>query len=392
MRLIDRYLLIELSKRLLVTLAIVLGSLVLERLLRLFDLVSMKGGPFYMVWEMALMLVPHYLGLALPAGFFVSIFLVAASCSANNEFDVLLSGGVSPLRFAMPFVASALALTAVSIGLFGYLQPYSRYSYRAVHYLVDSVPWDVRVPERIFATVQGHITVSADHVKDTELSGIFVHMTDNDRDVVITARRGKLIFDAQKTNYLLRLIDGTQVVTGKGGEVSSIGFDHLLVQKSLITSVPPFRQRGGDVRELSFGELAREGRAPRGDITRAEVAGELHARLIRSLSLIFMPFMGIPLALTAKRRQRGAGMVFGGFVLVMYHYILQTLEGLAETGSQSVAGMWIAMAVFAVLSMVMFWRTQRHPGENFLDPPLAALAGGMSWLGALPRRLARRRT
>lgn len=377
MTLLDRYLTVEVWKRLAIVLVVVLGALLLERLLRLFDLVSMKGGPFYMVWEMAAMLVPHYAGLALPAGFFIAVYLVVSACSTHNEFDVMLSGGMTPLRFAMPFVASALVLTMVSVALFGYLQPYGRYYYRAVHYLVDVVPWGEDVPERTFATVDKDATVTADHVAPmgNGLAGVFVHMMDGKDDVVITARRGELIFGPQKVFYRLRLYDGTQMVSKPDGSVSSIRFDSLFVQRAFITDVEPFRARGDDVREMTLDELILRKRVlASGSWTEPEAKAELHARLARSLFTLFLPFFTIPLAISAKRRKRSAGIVTGAVVLVMFHYVLQTMQGLAAAGKRPVAGMWIAIAVFALVSGALFWRTQKYPGAGALDPLFDALA------------------
>lgn len=385
MKSIDRYLASELTKRLVVVLVVVLGSLVLERLLRLFDLVSMKGGPFYMVWEMALMLIPHYLGLALPAGFFVAIFMVVSGFSANNEFDVLLSGGISPIRFAAPFAVAGVLLVFVSLGLFGYIQPYGRYSYRAIHYLVDAVPWGEHIPERTFATVDKDATVTADQVDETGslLSGVFVHMKSADDDIAIAAAHGELIFGPQKVYYRLKLSDGVQMVTKPGGAVSAVHFDEMAVQRDFITAVEPFRARGEDVRELSISELrTAHPISSADDWTPGEAKAELHARLVRSLSLMFLPFLTIPLALAAKRRGRSAGIVAGAIVLVLYHYILQTLQGVASAGRGSVAGMWIATAVFAALSALLFVRAQRYPGQNALDPVIAAIGTATAWLAA----------
>ncbi|MGB8601813.1 MAG: LptF/LptG family permease [Rhizomicrobium sp.] len=392
MKCIDRYLSLELVKRLGWVLVVVLGALVLERLLRLFDLVSMKGGPMYMVWEMAAMLVPHYMGLALPAGFFVAIYLVASSCSTYNEFDVLLSGGVSPIRFAAPFIASGIVLTIFAFGLFGYMQPYGRYSYRAVHYLVDAVPWGEDVPERTFATVDKDATVSADHVDavGSGMAGIFVHMKQGPDDVVITARRGKLMFGPQKIYYRLRLKDGTQLVTKPDGTVSAVKFDELAVQRNFITDVAPFRARGDDVREMTLDELATHKRIlSSGNWTDAEAKAELHARLVRSLSLLFLPFFTIPLAISAKRRKRSSGVITGAVVLVLFHYVLQTLQGLAGAGKRPVISLWIALAVFALMAFALFWRTQKYPGSGALDPVFDGLKRALSWLVQPLKRLKR---
>lgn len=381
--LLDRYLTSETWKRLAVALAVVLASLVIERLLRLFDLVTKKGGPFSTVWEMALMLIPHYLGLALPAGFFISIYLVAARFGEDNEFDALMSSGVSPLRFAMPFVATAVALVTLSIGLFGYAQPYSRYAYRAILHQVNSIPWGATVPEWSFATVDKDATVTADRVGEGRgLEGVFIHMVQDGREIALTARAGQLVIEAGQTYYRLKLFDGVQMVTDRDGTPSATHFDEFLVQRDFSSMLALFRSRGNDVRELSLSELAGDGAAPNGKWTRAEATAELHGRLVRAVSLVWLPFLSIPLALTAKRGRRGTGIVVGGIALVMYHYVLQTVEGLAELGRMPALTLWGAMVLFAALALTLFWRAQRHPGESPLDPLVTMVDHAVA---ALPR-------
>lgn len=388
--LIDRYLLAETWRRLGIALAIVLVSLVLERILRLFDIVSLHGGPVTLVWEMALYLVPHYLGLALPAGFFLSIFLQVTRLGDDNEIDALLGCGLSPARFAMPFLASALLLMAVSIVLFGYAQPYSRYAYRAVYYLAINIPWGARVPEHAFTSVGKNAVVTADRVTDSgkKLEGVFVHQWRDGHEVITTATRGEVDFDAFRSRFGLRLHDGVQAVIAADGRVSFNHFDNLEMDRSFASTLPEFRPRGNDAREYSLDELAAAAASPTPPLTRYEIAAELHGRLVRAASLIFLPFLAIPMALAAKRQRRGVGIVFGGVVLLLFHYVLQTLEGLADSGRLSAFSLWAATGVFAALSLGLFWRAQRRPGENPLDRLFARMEDATSVLRTLiqPRR------
>ncbi len=382
--LIDRYLLAEMSKRLGVALGVVLASLVIERLVRLFDVVTMRGGPLSMVWEMAALLVPHYLGLALPAGFFISIFLVVARLGEENEFDALLSVGISPRRFALPFLGTGLVLMGLSVALFGYAQPYSRYAYRAIYYLATNIQWAAALPERSFAQVDDDATVTADRVRGQTLEGVFVHLREGTREVVTSAASGELLFDQARTHYRLQLFDGVQMIVGSDGRISSIYFNQLILRRDFVTTLPLFRPRGKDARELSLGELAEELRTPSGNYSPTEVTAELHGRLARAVSLMFLPFLAIPMGLAAKRSRRGAGLVVGGAVLVVFHYSLQTVEGMMDMGRLPAAGMWVTMAVFAGLSLALFWRAQVKPGES----PLDALIGGVE---AILYRMRRRR-
>lgn len=367
--LIDRYLLAETWRRLGIALIVVLVSLLLERILRLFDIVSLHGGPVTMVWQMAMYLVPHYLGLALPAGFFLSIFLQVTRLGDDNEMDALLSCGLSPARFAVPFVLSALLLVAISIALFGYAQPYSRYAYRAVYYLATNIPWGARVPEYAFANVGKTVVVTADRVTDggEKLEKVFVHQWRDDREVITTATRGELDFDASGSRFGLRLHDGVQAIIESNGRISFNHFDDLEMDRSFASTLPEFRPRGDDAREYSLDELAKAARNPAPPLPRTEIVAEMHGRLVRAISLIFLPFLAIPMALAAKRHRRGVGIVFGSVVLLLFHYILQTLEGLADSGRLSVHSLWVATAIFAMISLGLFWRAQSRPGENPLD-------------------------
>src|ERR1700754_583561 len=70
-RTIERFLVSLAARPFAATLVIVLPALLLERLLRLFDLLADAGVPAGSVGHMLVDLVPQYLGLALPAALFI---------------------------------------------------------------------------------------------------------------------------------------------------------------------------------------------------------------------------------------------------------------------------------------------------------------------------------
>ena len=78
MTILDKYVLSQTMRRLTVALSIVLLTLVLERVLRLFEFAAANNAAITLVLQMAASLLPHYLGLALPAAFFISILLFMA--------------------------------------------------------------------------------------------------------------------------------------------------------------------------------------------------------------------------------------------------------------------------------------------------------------------------
>jgi len=64
---------------------------------------------------------------------------------------------------------------------------------------------------------------------------------------------------------------------------------------------------------------------------------------------------------------------------------MQTLQGMAAVGRISPFAMWSAMAVFSTISAGLFWRAQRHPGENPLDPMYVSIELGIAWVRAAVR-------
>src|SRR3546814_19874489 len=87
--LVDRYLLGQLLRPMALSLAFVLVALLMERVLRLVDLIANEGGPFGEIMTMAETLLPHYLGLALPAAFFIRVPLLVARVAEDSEINAL---------------------------------------------------------------------------------------------------------------------------------------------------------------------------------------------------------------------------------------------------------------------------------------------------------------
>ncbi|HYE52888.1 MAG TPA: LptF/LptG family permease [Azospirillaceae bacterium] len=366
-RLIDRYILAETAKPLLASLAVVLVALLLERLLRLFDLLAHRGGAFDIIIRMAANLVPHYLGLALPAAFFISIFIVVAKFGDDNELDALQSSGLSIQRIARPFLWLGLGLAVFSVALFGFIQPYSRYGYRALYHFVTNAAWDATVTEVSFIDAGEGVTISADHVDPTgrQLEGVFVHQKRGEEEWVTSAARGRVGVNDDMSRLLLTLQDGVQVRTGADGGAQVLRFGTLTLDREFTLQAPPYRPRGNSERELTLPELLRERNDPASLIPDSRLSAEFHARLVRALSLPLLPLLAVPMGMAAKRSRRGQGVALAAVILVVYHHSIQMGESLADLGRANPAyGVWVPFVLFAALAIWVFRRAQARPGEN----------------------------
>jgi len=385
MAILDRYIVTEALKPLGLAPAVVLAALLLERLLRLLDLLANKGGPLTLVLRMIANLVPYYMGMALPAAFFLAVFAVMSRLAAQSELDATFAAGVGFMRLIAPLVACAAVLAMVSLALFGWLQPHGRYAYRAVLHMVGTAGWQVAIEPGAFIG-DGRTTLMAEGIDASrdELTGVFIEWRDGARGATTTASAARLAKGTRAGTVVVELFDGVQIRSDPGlGDASALRFDRLDVELDIAAEATPFRVRGEGERELTLAELwaARADDGAQG----ARNQAELHARLVRAASLLILPFVAAPFGLAAKRTRQGAGLVAAALVLLIYHHLLQFGESLADLGRVPAApALWLPFAAFAAFGLWLSAHAARTPGAGPLDGALDALDG-------LGRRLAVRR-
>jgi lipopolysaccharide export system permease protein len=374
--LIDRYLLRLTSGPMLGCLAVTLIALLLERALRLLELLSQSTDHFGYVTELVGQLLPHYLGLALPVAFFVALLIVVTRLNEGSEIDALLASGVSLTRLAAPLVAVGAVLAMLSLMLFGYLQPYSRHAYRAVMHAAVNAGWNGRVPAGAFVKDDRMIiTVNEADQAGQSLRGLFIRRVNPDgSQEVITAESATLTASPDRKTVTLVMRNGRRVLED-GDEFSVLKFDSLTTAAPLRTAGAILRARGGDERELTLHELVAHARSATSVLSPQALWAEFHGRLARAAFLPFLPLIAFPLGLAAKRGRRAPGLIFAGLLLLAFQHALRLGQSLAETGVVSpAAGIWGPFALFAGFGLWMFAGSRHRPGET----PLSLFIGDVT--------------
>jgi len=377
--LIDRYVLRMTAWPMLACLGVTVVSLLLERTLRLLDALSNSSSRFGSVAELAANLLPHYLGLALPVAFFVALFIVITQLDDGAEIEAFLASGIPLTRMAAPYVALGLVLMSISIVVFGYAQPYSRYAYRAVLYSAVNAGWNGRLDGGAFVN-DGDSIMTADgaNLAGRQLQRIFIRRaTPSGGEEVITAKTAQLTPDKDRKNVTLTLHQGTRIGQSKDGTFDTLRFDTFVMQSSLEGAASLLRARGGDERELTLGELASQAALPNPVIPRETLLAELYARLARSLILPFLPLIALPLGLAAKRKRRTAGLLFAGALLLAFQHGLQFGQGMATAGKVSAElGVGVPFFLFTGFAVWMFAGSRKRPGET----PIGRFVGHVAYV------------
>lgn len=392
LRILDRYVLKLLFWPLTGALGVTLVALLLERVLRLLDLLQSSANRFGFVAELAANLIPHYLGLTLPAAFFIALFLVVSRMNQDSEIDAMLANGVSLSRMAVPYVGLGLVLMLVSLVVFGLLQPYSRYGYRAVLHAAENAGWNGALPSQTIIAPNTQMTLTADEADPAgrRLTHVFVRrVTGDGREEITTAASGELARAADGKTVTVRLNDGQQLRANRRDEPQVLSFSTLSIQAPLAGAAKLLRARGGDERELTLYELAREANRPGAVIPRQTLLAELYARLARAFSLPFLPFLALPLGIAAKRGGRVPGVILAGLLLLGFQHLLQLGQSLAVSGRMSaLAGVGMPFGMFVMICLLVFGSSRKRPGDNPINRASESIA---YFFTRLAKRLAPRR-
>ena len=353
--------------------------LLLERMLRIFELTANSNESFGYVAQMLLNLIPHYLGIALPASFFLAVLLTINRMSENGELTALLNAGVGLPRILQSIMCLAFVLTIIVTSIVSVVQPHSRYTYRKVAHTVAHQSLAAGVREGAFVT-KDDLTFMAErrqHAGD-RLTGIFVYSKKADgRSVVTTAPYGALSRAEDGNGSVLALRQGVQTHFKEDGPVSgSLRFDAFDWRLDANRDVA-FRARGEGVREMTLFELWSARDDPRARVSARKIAAELNSRLVRAATVLILPLLAIPFGLSGGRAGQSSGIAVGLIILVLYQKAIEFGTSFGAAGAIPVwLGAWSPFLALAVLSSFLFLRVS----YAITEPPLAIVSRSLASL------------
>lgn len=361
---VDRYVLRQVFKPLLAAMGIGLAMLLAERLVRLLDTTLGKKNSFSMVFELLAYLVPHYLGIAIPAALFLGLLFGFSRLSRDSEVDALMSVGAGLSRLMRPVMILSIVFGAVSLLVLGWLQPVTRYSYRSVMFDVGNVEVFYLAQEGVFMQA-GTRTFILDRLNRSDSSFNRVFLFDDmgkDGFETMTATKGQLVTLPGEQRPVLRLNDGNRLRAPRSVNTletqalppaSVVTFDTVEAPLGRLSS-RVFRARGNDERELTLPELISMRNNPPSGATPQSMQAELHKRIVNVVTFLILPMLAVPFAIGRSRSQRGYKFGVALVVVVALHELIE--QGAIATKASSISP-WLSMWLpFGAVSFFAIWR------------------------------------
>ena len=356
------------------------GVLLLERLLRIFEVVTTATDPAPVASSMIVSLLPYYLGIAVPIALMLGTIITVDRFSRSSELTAALGAGISLTHMTKPFLAVAAILAVASILIEGWLQPLGRYNYRSLEHTVKTTSVTAALREGMFTTVGDRTFFAGTNGGDRGIGPVFIleeaNRTDDSSELrITTAAQGELVIREQTGAPVLQLATGRGFRVTEADRLSTdVEFDSTSIAGMATDS--RFRVRGDDERELTSGELFQNRRGDRRDeIDRNTNNAALHLRIAKTVMLFILPFIAVPFGLNYGRNPSSAGIFVGIVFLVSLQKALEFAQSLGASGKiPPWLGIWGLIAAVAIFAAIIFRASAFKMGQ----PPLSSFAQSVS--------------
>jgi lipopolysaccharide export system permease protein len=369
-RIIYRYLVLEILAPFFVSLLVFTALSFLGRLMKLTQLIVVKGVGMMEVLQACAYLLPYLLVFTLPMSAMVGILLALLRLSVDYEIMAMRTCGMSFVKLLPPVLAFSLAVAFTTLVLCVYVSPWGKMAGRIFLVEITKKRAEMVLREQVFNTEFNRMMVYVNRITpEKNLQGVLIHDNRDPNNVnTVYAEEGRVKFDSSRNSLVMYLQRGYLLqLTGKFDQWHPGEFQSY--QIPLFTFGDESGAKMDD--EMGLGELRRT-------LAAAKPGTELHNRLLIELNRRFaMPLgalllclIAMPLGLSPGHHSRTWGLIVALGVVLGYYIVFTASWRLAVNGQvHPGAAPWLPDLALAAVGALFWFRTVQ---ELPLMPPAPA--------------------
>jgi lipopolysaccharide export system permease protein len=361
LRILDRYILREITTPFFLSIAALTLVLFLQRMFRLVELIVSKGSSFGSTAAILGYILPGFLVLTIPMSFLVATLTAFMRMGTDSELTAMKASQISlynMIRPVMIFAAGAFIVTAFTSLM---IAPEANRALKLHLFNLVKSSALIAVEPGVFSSTFDGKVIYVDKMESREdMEGVFISDERSAREpYAIVARRGKLITDPASLSVILALQQGAiHSLPREEQTYSTMSFEtgdlHLNINSAFVYSSP----LGPDFEETGSFKLYRE-------LKRARAAGkptlgiesELHKRLSLPFACILFGLIGAPLGIRRTRSGKSAGIGLALLVFLVYYILLASGTNLSSTGKLSpVIAYWMPNVLMTAGAAVLVFK------------------------------------
>ena len=329
-------------------------------------LVGQNAAPMLMVSFIGSVL-PMSLMFVVPCSFLTGILITVGRLSSDNELTSLQMAGRGLYRISAPIFILAGALCIFCSWLNSYAAPNAKSVQKRI--LFDAVQQD---PNRLLdpGVIQHQLSDQIVYLERREgdlLHGlhIFENNRDNDSNMpenYVYAKHAKLYFDKEKKELRLHLKD-SYILPNNLNQIAIIN-----EQKPLVFALQPKKRRKYYISTMTSQKLKDALSSEDPEVIkeinkkkRTSMKNELMSRFSFSLSCLSFAFIGVPLAMSSKRKETSSGFSISiGIALLYFSFFIVGKDMQDKEGILTPIVLWAPNVLAILLGLYLFRKIQKR--------------------------------
>jgi lipopolysaccharide export system permease protein len=368
---IDRYVAREVIAPFLVGVGLLTFALVTGRMLKLTEMVVNHGVTIGEVLHIIGLIMPAFLELTFPMAVLLGVLMGFGRMSSDQEMTAARACGVSLYRLAVPVMAFAFVVYALSSYFAFSLRPWANSHLRDKLYELSQSRTSAGLREKVFNSSFPGLVVYIDQLNDADstMTGVMISdARDPKQQNTIIAKRGVLLPDEKGKSITLRLFDGSIF-----GVEESADTTHVTSFRVYDLNISPEMSMGltdVDPEEMSYAVLRQsihEARAHGKPDYLAET--ELASRYTVPIATLLFALLGVSLGLRPARGGHSERFGVSVALFFLYYSLMRVSETFAQRGRiDALVAMSFPNVVFAVLAIWLFYRAASDRGDQGRGP------------------------
>ena len=345
LKLIDRYVGWQVLLTSTIAVAVLSVVLVLGNVFKqLLELLVKNDTPFEQILTFLAYILPFSLTFTIPWGFLTAVLLVFGKMSAENELIALRANGVSIPRITLPVLVLAVLSVGVCLWINVDVAPRAQAQMKeALYTIATQNPLAMFGSDKVIEDFPGK-KIYIERSEGAQLFNLLVYEMDDDfmPVKVVFAHKGLLETDRERKQILLHIFDARYEQRDSAAPENLMKIHTATAQENTLPiSLEELseKKRGKGIGSMTAKELlerlnAEERLAKMSEKERQEERSatrtEVSKRFAYALASFAFALVGVPLAITAHRKETSAGFLLSLGVAVTYFFIGIFIYGIRE--------------------------------------------------------------
>lgn len=379
MKILDRYVCRQVLVSSIFAVGVLSVVLVLGRVFKdLLELLVNHNAPIDLILTFIAYIVPFSLTFTIPWGFLTAVLLVFGKMSAENELIALRSSGISIPRVSASVFLLAIIFASICLWINVDVAPRAQVKMKdALSDIATKNPLAMFSSDKVINEFPGR-KIYVEHNDGPELRNIVVYEMDDESFPirVVFARRGILQTDPEHSQLLLNLFDAQyeernaddptnlmKISLGNTAKETTFPislqelYDKAKKKKGLSTmTVTELQDRVAADQSKTVSKADKKQAASELSAAKTEVS----KRFSFSLASFAFALIGVPLAITAHRKETTAGFLISLVVAFVYFIFILIADALKENPkAHPEILIWLPNVVFIGLGLWLFYKLSR---------------------------------